>query len=69
MALQGRSGEQSQLLCCGQGRCGLRYICRIWSQGSSLRAVEVEADLSGLRKEWEVRKWAQRVKITPPRLK
>lgn len=37
-------------------RCRLRCVCRIWSQGSTLRAVGVEADLSGLREEWGMRK-------------
>lgn len=37
-------------------RCRLRCVYRIWSQGSTLRAVGVEADLSGLREEWGMRK-------------
>lgn len=39
------------------GICRLRCVCRIWSQGSTLRAVGVGADLSGLREEWGMRKW------------
>lgn len=68
MALQGRSNEQSRQWCYSLGRCRLRQVCRIWSQGSSLRTVEVEADLSGLKEEWEVRKWAQHGEITPLKL-
>ena len=68
IALQGRCREQSHQRCLSQGRCGLRQVCRIWSQGSSLRTVEAEADLSGLKEEWEVRKWAQHVEITSLKL-
>lgn len=37
-------------------RCRLRCDCGIWSQGSPLRAVGVEAGVSGLREEWGMRK-------------